>query len=75
MTDRLVCAVPGCKRTTAPRVGACGWICGKHWALVPIKMRRAKARAKRRGRAELADQIWQRALREVTGRVLSGGDW
>lgn len=75
MNDRLICAVPGCKRTTAPRPHVCGWICGKHWSMAPVKLRRAKARAKRRGRMELADMIWQRCLRDITGRVLSGGDW
>lgn len=75
MTDRLVCAVPGCKRTRHNREGFTAWICPGHWSMAPKRLKRARTLAKRRREYRLSDQIWDRCLRELTARVLSGGDW
>ena len=45
MKQRLSCCVPHCRRTT--REDCREWICAKHWALVPRKLRAEYSRAKR----------------------------
>lgn len=75
MTERLTCAVPGCKRTRHNREGYNAWICGHHWSMAPKKLKRQRTAAKRRKKYQLANWLWWRAVDDVTAQVLSGGDW
>ncbi len=52
MSDRLSCCVPYCRCTTKRNVSE--WICGKHWRLVPRKLRSDYASAKRIARRLVA---------------------
>lgn len=64
---RVMCLVPGCRRTHRPAllVTACGtmiedqWICQTHWKLVPINRKRLYQRAKR---ALKKDPLAEKAL-------------
>lgn len=68
--ERLACCVPFCRRTTRNDEGYALWICGKHWSLVPYKLRAEYNAAKRTARRIIrrrptsrvawarADRIW-----------------
>ncbi|MFC5509337.1 hypothetical protein [Bosea massiliensis] len=43
MTTRIHCCVPFCRRTTAKPYSE--WICGKHWPLVPKRVKLFRRRA------------------------------
>lgn len=68
MMDRLSCCIPGCRRTT--KAGHLReWLCSKHWALVPKRLKHLKRQAERKNRQWLARHVWVRcrtaALYEV----------
>lgn len=77
---RLACVAPGCGRGIGieawrKRFGdldpeTADYVCQKHWSLVPIKMRRAHARVRRRERKfdvrlPASARLWRRILREI----------
>lgn len=61
---RLHCIVPSCRRTCDPSRFPNGqayneWICGKHWSLVPKRLRRLYSLAKRRKKpASVLGYLW-----------------
>lgn len=63
--QRIGCAVPGCRRSTAAGVFD-EWVCGKHWSTVPPADHRLYAAVKRRWRRHpekwerVALRIWRR---------------
>jgi exonuclease I len=70
---RTPCLVPFCGRTTKEPYSE--WICGKHWKLVPARMksllRRLRARLRRRSDPKLTtmeNRTWQRCKRAVLER-------
>jgi hypothetical protein len=76
--DRITCAVPGCRRSHHNREGFAEWICAKHWAAVPKRMRSRHSLYKRRGKKVaawqlVADRMWIRCRDEAIGQALSGG--
>lgn len=42
MVDRISCCVPFCKRTRHNRDNTSEWICGEHWRLVPMRLKKRK---------------------------------
>lgn len=70
---RTRCCVPGCKRTSTRFPDE--WICGRHWSLVPKKMKKVLARIHRKCRRyphmnrtvqrlmRAEERIWQRIRR------------
>lgn len=50
MTERLLCAVPFCRRTWKGDGWATEWICQRHWSALSRERRRAYLRQKRRWR-------------------------
>ncbi len=79
---RISCVVPFCRRTAPAEPGDGAdteVICGKHWQLAPLKMRRVLRRIERRAEAEgrtleLAIRHWRcwdrikRAVQEAATR-------
>ena len=59
---RIRCLVPFCRRTRAAG-GLPEWICGKHWALIPARRRRAYARARRIASKTGEQRAWKAAAR------------
>lgn len=45
--DRIRCDVPGCRASSAANAGCIGWICSRHWRLVPKAVRRRDRRVHR----------------------------
>lgn len=85
MTDRLSCCAPFCRRTRGDRKGdpltpGMEWLCAEHWRLVPIRIKRRRAKLRRmlrratdphrRGRIIYADGIlWNACKREAIERA------
>jgi hypothetical protein len=68
MTGRLPCCVPFCRSTRGDRKGCpivpgMEWLCSRHWALVPRRLKRLRSLAKRRHRDALDDLLWARCKR------------
>ena len=75
MADRLLCAVPGCRRTH--KAGEFDeWVCGKHWSAVPRDLRRLYTVAKRRWRRDPAkwgrvcSRLWERCREAAIDRAM-----
>lgn len=47
MSERVPCLVPFCRRTRAAE-GTPEWVCGRHWPVVPRRLRALYAAAKRK---------------------------
>lgn len=61
---RIACCVPGCRATRGDRKGdplsdGMEWICSRHWATVPTKLKRWRAAAKRLKRRGQVDRAWR----------------
>lgn len=54
MIDRLACCVPFCRRTRRKETYN-EWICAKHWAAVPVTLRKRKALMYRRYRKQFGN--------------------
>lgn len=68
--ERLRCSVPFCGRTTGEPFTE--WVCGNHWRLVPKRLRRLYALAKRRRKpSHVLDWLWQRC--KVSAIEAAGG--
>jgi hypothetical protein len=84
VTERLSCIAPGCRRTHA-REGRAAiwvwWVCPKHWALVPKRIKRVWARHQRQfrqygfyPRGAQVDGVRRRIFREVGALPQKPGD-
>lgn len=70
---RLACVVPGCKRTRLADGLFDEWVCARHWPAVPLRYRRAYARAKRKRRSPAAlARLWRICRREAIEQALIG---
>lgn len=54
-SDRIVCLVDGCHRSSRNKQGFEEWICSKHWLAIPKDQRKLYASLKRRLRRGKAD--------------------
>lgn len=76
MTDRLRCCCPGCRRTK-PAGEFAEWICARHWAAVPRRLRVRYSRLKRRARRDprwcsVAARMWIRCRSIAETEALMG---
>lgn len=73
MPERIVCDVPGCKNSSARFAGCIGYLCSRHWRLVPKAAKRRDRRliAALRARGEIEQD--KRTTRLVTERALRLG--
>jgi hypothetical protein len=73
VSDRIRCAVPFCRRTTARFRPPTEWICGDHWRLVPKVMRRVHGRRYHHEHDGIAcDRLWalvKRSAIEAAGGI------
>jgi hypothetical protein len=76
---RLLCIVPGCRRTTT-RCEFDEWLCGEHWRLLPKPARRAYGRHVRRWRryhrasdGATATRLWGWLKRHAIERAVGIG--
>lgn len=71
---RIRCEVPFCNRTTARFQPPMQWICGEHWRLVPKRLRRLKALAKRRGKPEAVQAyLWNKCRQHAIEAAMGIG--
>ncbi|WP_336801651.1 hypothetical protein [Kaistia sp. MMO-174] len=82
---RLLCCVPFCRATRGDRkndpiTASMEWICARHWALVPKRLKRRRAKLRRLTRrgyddakaARLDHSVWdqcKRAAIEIAGGI------
>lgn len=74
MTEtRIPCSAPGCRRTCRANHDWQEWLCQKHWPLVPKRMRRAYAHARRRKKpVAVLNRLWFRCKAAAIREVLTG---
>lgn len=75
---RIMCCVPGCRRTLVDNGKFNEWICQKHWSAVPRRDRKVYNRRKRiiiQGCLSVtfgaaSDRLWNRCKREAIERAV-----
>lgn len=80
MSDRLICMVPHCRRSTSsftPEWPDDGWICSLHWAAVPGSWKQVKRRVRRALRSDPLDvqtiSRFRRISSACTRRAIEAG--
>lgn len=62
MTEPIRCDVPGCPGRSTRFAGFAGWLCSRHWPLVPRRLRRRRAQLRRllkkRGESYTTKHAW-----------------
>lgn len=64
MTNRTICCIPFCRRTTAEIYSE--WICGRHWSMTSKRLRAVYHKRKRRyrkgdnGQGHKLSRIWEK---------------
>lgn len=74
---RIVCQVPGCMNSSGRFARSYGYLCSRHWRMVPrwMKRRRAGLAASLRRRGELVDQERSYSPKTVRAQALLCGCW
>ena len=78
MTGRLRCSVPGCGRTFKVEEGVDEVVCGKHWRLADLRLRRLVTKVRRKARKlgwsdallRLDHKLWNRGREQAIERAM-----
>lgn len=67
--DRIACLVPFCGRGTHTLPAGWSFICARHYAAVPTRLKRLRAKFKRLGRMRAYHACWRRMVRIALARA------